>query len=355
MKPFRALTAVEQLAAHLRREIEAGVFGVALPGVHRLAKALGVGSRSVVAALAQLEHEGVITGQGARRRSRVAAQPSGAGAGGDLKIRILLYDRAEAGTRIMIDLRRRLSDAGHRAGFAALDLHQLGMHPKNVQRFVAEHPADAWVVVGGTEEVLETFVTTEIPAFAFFGRHASLPLAGASVRKIPAMQKAVGRLVELGHRRIVMLAREERRKPVPAIFEAAFLEELASYKIQTGHYNLPDWEDSPKAFHRVIDSLMRHTPPTALLISESLLFNAAQQHLARLGVLAPEHISLICDESDPNLAWCERAVAHFDWDSEPLLRGAVRWADRLVRGKSSRSKSISVADFIEGATVGPVR
>jgi hypothetical protein len=41
----------------------------------------------------------------------------------------------------------------------------------------------------------------------------------------------------------------------------------------------------------------QHTPPTALIINESLLFIAAQQHLARRGIAAPENISLICPPS----------------------------------------------------------
>jgi DNA-binding LacI/PurR family transcriptional regulator len=43
--------------------------------------------------------------------------------------------------------------------------------------------------------------------------------------------------------------------------------------------------------------LFQHTPPTALIISESLLFIAAQQHPARRGIAAPENISLICPPS----------------------------------------------------------
>ena len=52
MKSFRALSAIEQLAAHLRGEIQAGALGGTLPGVHRLAKELGVSPKSVVAAVA---------------------------------------------------------------------------------------------------------------------------------------------------------------------------------------------------------------------------------------------------------------------------------------------------------------
>ena len=51
-------------------------------------------------------------------------------------------------------------------------------------------------------------------------------------RKNPALAVAVRRLVDLGHRRIVMLVREERLKPYPASYEQAFLNELAAL----GHF-----------------------------------------------------------------------------------------------------------------------
>jgi DNA-binding transcriptional regulator YhcF (GntR family) len=353
MKPFRAHTAIEQLAAHLRAEILAGSLGETLPGVHRLAKELGVSPKSVVAAVAQLEHEGLLRSQGERRSCRILPQKDSASA--ELKIRILLYEKSERNSSNMIDLRHRLAEAGHRPEFATKDFHELGMDAGKVGRFVKANPADAWVFSGASLEILEGFVDHPLPVFALFGMHRALPIAGASAQKIPAMLTAVRRLVALGHRRIVMLVREERRKPQPAPFEQAFLDELGKQGIQTGRYNLPDWEDSREGFQRGLDSLFQHTPPTALIISESVLFAAAQQYLANRGIVAPKQISLICDDPDPSFAWCEPAISHIRWDSAPLLRGIVRWANQVARGKRPHSKTFAEAEFVEGGMIGPAR
>ncbi|HEX5789782.1 MAG TPA: substrate-binding domain-containing protein [Luteolibacter sp.] len=352
MKPFHALSAIEQLAAHLRGEIQAGTLGETLPGVHRLAKDLGVSPKTVVAAVAQLEHEGLLHPQGARRPCLIT--PHKAGAVMDLKVRIVLYERSERGSSGMIDLRHRLAEAGHRPEFASKDIHELGMDFGRVERFMKANPADAWVICGGSEEILEGFVDHPLPVFALFGPHAPLRIAGASAQKVPAMLTAVRRLVALGHRRIVMLAREERRKPQPALYEKAFLDELSRHGIQTGRYNLPDWEDTREGFHRGLDSLFQHTPPTALIINESMLFTAAQQYLAHRGIVAPNHISMICDDPDPSFAWCEPAISHIRWDPAPLLRGIVRWANQVARGKRPCDKTFSVAKFVEGGTIGAV-
>jgi len=353
MKPFRALSAIEQLAAHLRDEILAGSLGETLPGVHRLAKELGVSSRSVVAAAAQLEHEGLLQGLGARRRCQIVPHQDNASV--ELKIRILLYEKSERSASDMVNLRHRLAEAGHLSEFATKDLHELGMDAGRVARFMKENPADAWVVCSGSREVLEQFADQALPVFAFFGMHGTLPIAGASARKIPALLILVRRLVSLGHRRMVMLVREERRRPQPGLYEQAFLDELGRHGIQTGPYNLPDWEDSREGFHRGLNSLFQLTPPTALIISEPVLFTAAQQYLANRGIVAPKQISLICDDPNPSFAWCEPAISHFRWDSAPLLRSIVRWVNQVARGKLTRSKTFSEAEFVEGGTIGPVR
>lgn len=353
MKPFHALKAIEQLAAHLRGEILAGSMGETLPGVHRLAKELGVSPKSVVAAVAQLEHEGLLRSQGERRRCRIVPQKDVTPVA--LQIRILLYEKSERNASNMIDLRHRLAEAGHRPEFATKDFHELGMDAGKVLRFVKANPADAWVFSGASLEILERFVDHPLPVFALFGMHRALPIAGASAQKIPAMLTAVRRLVALGHRRIVMLVREERRKPQPAPYEQAFLDELGKHRIQTGRYNLPEWKDSREGFLRGLDSLFQHTPPTALIISESMLFAAAQQYLANRGIVAPKQISLICDDPDPSFGWCEPAISHFRWDPARLLRSIVHWANQAARGKRSIRKTFSVAKFIEGGTIGPAR
>jgi DNA-binding LacI/PurR family transcriptional regulator len=201
--------------------------------------------------------------------------------------------------------------------------------------------------------VLKWFAEQEAPVIAKFGRFMSLPIAGAGVRKIPAMREVVRRLHGLGHRRIVMVAREERRKPNPGALERAFLEELEQLGIRTGGYNLPDWENNAADFHRCLDSLFRHTPPTALLLSEARLYVAAQQHLAALGLIAPRDVSLVCDDPDTAFAWCSPAVSHIRWDSRPVVNRIMRWVDCVARGQEDKKQWFASAEFVEGGTIGP--
>jgi DNA-binding transcriptional regulator YhcF (GntR family) len=343
----------KQVAAHLRGEILKGRWSGVMPGILSLGKDLGVNHNTVDAALRLLEEDGLLVAQGKGRPRRIVlprdhTRPA-------MRVRLLTYDKFDRAQAQYVDLLARLQEAGFAAEFAPRSLQDLGMEVERVAGFVAKHPADAWVVIAASRAVLEWFAEQPFATFAMFGRMSGLPIAGMSPRKVPAMITAVRKLIELGHRRIVMLVREERRKPHPAIYEQAFLDELAAQGITPGPYNLPDWEDSREDFHRCLDSLFRLTPPTALIVSEPRLYIAALQHLALQGILANRQVSMICDDPDPAFSWCVPEVAHIHWEERPILDRVQHWADNIAHGRIDRRQSYTRSVFVEGGTVGPVK
>jgi DNA-binding LacI/PurR family transcriptional regulator len=194
-----------------------------------------------------------------------------------------------------------------------------------------------------------------VPAFALFGRRSSVRIAGAGPDKLRAMQMATRRLIALGHRKIVMLLREEHRKPQPGPYARAFLEELDKHGISTSPYNLPDWEASGDGLRRCLDSLFRVTPPSAVILDEVFILNLAQHHLARRGILAPEHVSLVCSDPYPFFDLACPSVAHIHWEPRQVVRRIVRWAANVARGKEDLRQTMTPAKFIEGGTIGPVK
>ena len=354
MKPFHILSAVEQLAEHLREEIISGALAGTLPGVHRLAKNLGVSPRSVLAAVDKLEHDGFLVNQG-ERRAHLIALPEGKPEKAKKRVRILCYDAQDMGLPHLIELMHQLREAGFAAEFSRKTLQGMGMDPEKVARHVAKTQADAWIVCAGSREVLEWFAGQKLPVIAMFGRYQGLPIAAAAPAKRPAMSAAVRRLVELGHRRIVMLVRAERRRPFPGLLEQTFLDELKAHGVPTGSYNLPDWQDNPAGFRTCLDSLFRTTPPTAMILGEPRLFAAARNHLAMRGLVVPKHVSLISTDPDPVYEWCDPAISHFRWDPAPVIKAIVKWAHDMARGKDERRQMHFDGEFVEGGTIGPVK
>lgn len=187
-----------------------------------------------------------------------------------------------------------------------------------------------------------------------YGRFHGLPMASAHPALIPSLIAAVRRLIELGHRRIVMFAREERKKPRLARPEQTFIDELEAAGIATGDYNLPDWEESRDGLKHRLDELFRFSPPTALIFQESPIFIAARAHLASQGIHAPLDISLVGGDPDTSFEWCDPTPSHIRWDYLPVVRRVVRWAGNVARGKDDRRQIGSKSEFVEGGTIGPV-
>lgn len=356
MKPFRALTAVEQLAAYLREEITTGSLGNTLPGINRLAKELAVSPKTVIAAVAQLEHEGFLSGQGERRRCRVT--PPDEKDKAVLRVGIFAYEQNDRVLPDKVDLMHRLQQAGHAPFFTEKTLQDLGMDAKRVADFAKKTKVDAWIVASASREILEWFAKQPVPTFAQFGRPAGLPIAAMGVAKIPVLKEIIRKMISLGHRRIVMIVRKERRNPKPevfepAVFEQAFLDELQSYGIKTGPYHLPEWEETIEGFHRCLDSLFKITPPTAMIICETSIFISAKDYLAQKGIISPRDISLVCDDPDHAFSWCSPAISHISWNHDPINRRIVSWADKVARGVVDTRQTSTLAEFVEAGTIGP--
>ena len=181
-----------------------------------------------------------------------------------------------------------------------------------------------------------------------------MPIAGAGPEKDDAMITAMGRLFELGHRRIVLLTRRVQRLPKPGSLLITFLNELTDHGITPSDYNLPDWEESVEGFHEGLEALFRVTPPTALIVDEVKFFLAAQQFCASRNLRIPEDVSLICTDDDPHFDWFTPYVSHIWWDRTLVIRQVERWAANVSIGKEDHRQIFTNAKFIEGGTIGPV-
>lgn len=344
----------DQVAAHLRAELCRGRWIAEMPGRHEVAAELGVSPQTAQAALALLEREGLLVSQGSGRPRRIEPQKVAATGRPVLRVAILVAAAADRRTDYMVDLKHELIGAGHAAFFTPWFIPDYGMNVRSITSYFRRTEADAWIVAAGARPLLEWFVKREVPAFAVFGRLTGLPLAGAITDKRSAIAKATRQLIELGHRRIVFLTRRALRIPQQAPILQVFLDELEAHGISTGPYNLPDWEEDLDGFHRLLNNLFQHTAPTALIVDESIFFVATMLFLQSRRLQVPEDVSLICTDSDPHFTWCRPSVAHIQWETAPVVRRALRWADNVARGKKDTRQKVVNAEFFEGGTIGPV-
>lgn len=354
MKNFTVLSAVEQIAEHLRKAILSGELQNTMPGVRSLATTLGVNHKTINAALAQLEKKGLLISQGQGLPREIVLPEDHTPPG--LRIAILDFDSQSQGVNYMIDLRRRLEATGHLPFFTKKCLKSLGSDTTRIARYVKQISAEAWIIGAGHREILEWFAKQEKPAFAMFGGYDQVHIAATGPDKATPLAEVTRHLLALGHRRISFIARQEVRHPKPAKGILAFLNELEAAGITTGAFNLPNWEETREGFGRLLESFFDGpTPPTALILDEAFEFNACYHFISQRGLRIPNDISLVCTDYDPELGWCKPPVSHISWDYRPVVRRIVSWANNVAKGKDDREQYITKAEFVKGGTIGLAR
>ncbi|BCX48518.1 LacI family transcriptional regulator [Haloferula helveola] len=351
MKQGGFLSISEQIADHLREEIARGKWGGGLPGVHALASEIGVNFKTVTAALRKLEEEGLVVRPGSGKRRQIAIH--GTRGSKTLVIGILHADEADIRLHYLVELQHLLMNAGHSVRVVRCPLMNRAGGDGRTNRIIRGAEVNAWIVLAGSQELLKWMIGRGFPTFAMFGRRRRLQIAGVGPDKLPAVAQATRKLIELGHRRVAMICRPARRLPQPGAAERVFLEELGKGGIEPSSYHLPHWEDNPESLHQSLSSLFALTPPTALLVDEVELYTAVQHFLSNRGIRVPADVSLICTDSDPSFEWCRPKVTRIAWDSGPVVRRIVRWADNISRGKKDLRQTATTARFVEGETIGP--
>ena len=353
MHPIRLLSVAEQTVDHLRKGIHEGRWSGRLPGVVRLAEECDVSTGVVRGALRRLEAEGVITAGGLGRCRRIVPPEEGGTPLRALRVGLLLHDAINDSDPILWEIQRDLEAAGHVILIPKKSQLQLNYKASSIIRMVEETAVDAWIICSGSRELLEWFALQSIPSIALYGRSGGLTLARTGPSKGPAYLDATRQLIALGHRRIVMITLSGRRKPIPGAIERLVLEEIRAHGIETGPYNLPDWEETPEGFNALLENLFRTTPPTALIIDETQKLIAAMQFLARRHIDVPGQVSLVSPDFEKTLSWCHPSIAHMEWNPGHIVRRVVRWVAAVRKGNPDRETINVPATFVPGGSIGP--
>ncbi|HEX5791123.1 MAG TPA: substrate-binding domain-containing protein [Luteolibacter sp.] len=352
MKQFKPLSTTEQVVEHIRQAMVAGELRGNMPGIRKLAQTLEVSANTVVAAVEQLEKKGFLVPQGHGRRSRIVLPEHLARQA--FRVSLLPYERADIQLDYAMEIQQRLREQGYIVHIAEKSLLEMQLKAEEVSRMASNSKTDAWVVFSSTQDILEWFASQPVPTFALFGRFRKVPIAGIGLDKVSAFRAAVRRLMELGHRRIVLLQPKHNREPVPALLIRETLQEMAANGIPVSSYNIPDWEQSPDGLWRRLDALFETDPPTALILDRPNELIATQSYLAQRGIFAPRDVSLISDD-DPLLEWCEPSVSCIQWKRQPWVNRVIRWVGNVAQGKDDRRQSFSKARYIERESVGPAQ
>lgn len=349
MTEFKRHSLSEQVAHHLKELLAKGRWVDFMPGTPALEAILGVDRKTISSAIRILIKEGWLEDQGLGKKRKILDRIEGQKL---FRVGFLGYDD-DGDLRLVRDLFEKFSTRnGILMEVTPDSMSGLNWDVSRIADMVRSMDMDAWIVPGGSIEVLEWFEASGMPVYAVFGRHQQFEIDGFSFNFEKALIALADRLLDLGHQRISLVTRRERRKPTLGAFEEFLFECLSPAGIRPDSISLPDWEETPEGFHDLLESLFRFTPPTALILPEPFFVHSAIQFFATKGIKVPKDVSVVSSEDCMDFHWTLPKVARFNPDRGKAGEMAAEWVEKVRKGFPAPKKKTSYpVEFIDGGTL----
>ena len=352
MPDFQLFSPSDQVAHYLRRLLNQGRWTSYMPGTVALSKSLpGVDRKTIGTALQKLVKEGWLEDQGIGKKRKIIKQTQ---IRGNQLFRVGYLPHATDGDhRLHSKLLNRFTNwKGVIMEPAPKGMVDLNRNLNKISSMVLAMEMDAWIVPAGSREILQWFKDSGLPVYAVFGRHWTLKMDGFSFDASAGVKALAERILSLGHKKICWIARKEHRQPELGKNERVFFETLSSSGITPGPFTLPDWEETPDGFQKLMDSLFRVTPPTVLILPETYLIQTVFQYFSTRGIRVPYQVSVVCTEDCVEFNWASPPITRISKDFDHACQAICDWVEIVSNGRTSPlKKTIGEAEFILGGTL----
>jgi LacI family transcriptional regulator len=164
------------------------------------------------------------------------------------------------------------------------------------------------------------------------------------------IRAAAAHLIELGHRRIGLIAGGRTVLPTYARADA-LLAACAAHRgvralVEYGTYSAAHGEATAEAF------LSQRDPPTALIAGGNQILAGVLRVIRRRRLRIPKDLSLITCDRTPLAEFLEPALATIERDPRELGHGAAQLLLEVLRGAAPRRVLLPVR-FVPGRSCGP--
>lgn len=337
MAKFERTVLSQQVADAIVRSISRSKDGDLMPSLRSIALRLGVSVPSVSGAFAILEEDGVLEACGERRRWRIRSAP---GKGGGRKANPRPRNPAGKGGKLLYltsqtmkewisqhvavyaDLVTVLSAEGWELCHRVTGFQDAKAPHRSWDELVERERPDAIVVLSGNPVVASWALGTGIRTLFLGGVCDPHPLPIVKIGMSGPAQELVRRLVELGHRHVVL----------PLCGRSAGFARTIRDSIQTVQ-SVPGVEvhvlETPYATAPVLyDALKNHWRqhrPDALMLLDWREFVTAASFFCDADVLIPRDVSVALLSHDNSMDWHLPSLAHYEFGTMKLAKAVARW------------------------------
>jgi LacI family transcriptional regulator len=358
--PFKRSSLVVQVAEAVRAEILRGAWPDWIPSERELSQTFHVSRNTCRHAVVMLRREKLITsvvGRGSRVNPAVANRKR---ATLSLKksVGILIPDRIgqlRPKILLMIDeLREELFEQDVLVQVHASRTYFSRAPGQALEKLVEQHRHDCWVLFLSSKSLQTWFMQQKIPCLVsgavFKGIH--LPAVGLDYRAM--CRHAVGKLIALGHRRLVFFNREARAAG-DLESEVGFWEGVQASSHPDLEAKILYHQDNPETVRKLVERLYgAANPPTALLIANSLCYLVCASLLEQRGYRIPQDISLISRDNDRFLAFVQPEAARYLNATTSMVHKCMSTLRSLLAEGSAHLTPVRVwPSFVAGGSIGP--
>ena len=333
--PHRTVAA--QIAALLRSEISRGRYGAFLPSERDLCLVVQSNRKTIRAAIQQLKAEGLVeTCRGIGNRI-IAPQPRRAER---LRktIGLLLPGPLSSLRPFQICWIDELKQMLGREN-CELEIHAgqqfYRAHPERaLQRLVADHRHEAWLLVFSSRAMQLWFQCKRVPCLIAGSVHADLALPFCDLDFQAVCRHAVGVLHRLGHRRIALLSHTDRWAG-EINSELGFMEGARAISGGAIIGTIRRHEEGAQSLAQALKSLLHGSErPTGIIVSSSYVYLTVAGLLAQNGLRIPQDVSLISRDDDPFLEAVVPSPTRYASNSRRFARKVLGSLLQLARGQT---------------------
>lgn len=350
---------VDQTAAVLRNEIDAGTWRDWLPSERFLCEQWQVSRNTLRAALSQLRQEGSLRSvhgvgtkisRGKARQRRVPASR---------EVALLIpdpLDQVRPAQALWIDeLRGMLNERNCR--LHVLHGHQYFRNNPGaaLRKLTSQNPHGCWVVALSNHAVQRWFEKSALPCIVAGSTYEGIELPYRDLDHWALCRHAAGMLLAKGHRRVVLLMQKSKRAG-DLRSEKGFMAGVAQASHPDAKVSVCYHESSVPSICRVLRLLLSSAnPPTALLVANPYHFLTVVTQLKQMGYRIPKDISVVSRDDDTFLTFMVPAPARYVVSSYQFAKSLLRPVLELLKsGMVIHHGAQIMPEFSRGDTLGQV-